>query len=228
MDKIRVLVCDDMVYMCMFFSSLINSSKSCECVGMAHNESETLALTKELKPDVILLDIQMDSMNSGIELIPQILEISPESKVIAISIHDDSDKMFKAIQAGAINYLLKNQNPENIIESIERTYSGKSELSLEIGKKILERCVEIEERQKSILYTINKMMSLSSRELEVLRAICDGYTYEEIAEKIFIEDVTVRTTVSRILKKMKYSRMSTLVEHLNEMKIFQLFKDNQN
>lgn len=223
MSKIRVLVCDDMFYMSMFFKDLLNSTTSCECVGEAHDEKEVMEKVKELKPDVILLDVQLENSESGIMLIPQILEESPKSDIIMISIHDDNDKIFRAIQLGAKDYILKSQPPSEIIKSIEKVCSGSTELSADIGKRIIDQIEIIEERQKSLLYIVNKMMTLSSREVEVLKAACQGCNYEEIAKKINIEEVTVRTYISRILKKMHYSRMSTLIDDLSSLGVMDLF-----
>lgn len=222
MEKIRVLVCDDMFYMSMFFKDLLNSTESCECVGEAHDEKDVIDKVSKLKPDVILLDVQLENSESGIMLIPQILEISPDSDIIMISIHDDNDKIFKAIQLGAKDYILKSQPPSEIVKSIEKIRGGSKELRVDIGKRIIDQIEVIEERQKSLLYIVNKIITLSSREVEVLKAACHGYNYEEIAKKIKIEEVTVRTYISRILKKMHYTKMTSLIDDLNMLGVMDL------
>ncbi len=224
MEKIRVLVCDDMMYMRLFFVELINNSDNCICVGEAKNEQETISQVEKLKPDIVLLDVQMDREDSGIILIPQIKELSPHTKIIMISVHDDNDKIFDAIQLGAKDYILKEQMPSDILENIEKVHNGDSGLRSELAEKILKRCEEVEEKQKSILFFINNMMILSQRELEILKLSGKGLTYEQIADKLCIEEVTVRIYVSRVLKKMQYSKMSVLIKHLREMGIFDFFE----
>lgn len=223
--KIRVLVCDDMLYMCMFFSSLLNSSEECACVGEAHNEEEAISKVKELMPDVVLLDMQMEHVDSGIKLIPQIQEISPDIHIIMISIHGDDDKIFQAIRAGARDYIMKNQPPGEILDSIVKAYNGKAELRTEIAQKLIKQCEVMEKRQNSIIFVVDKMMGLSAREMEVLKAACRGLSYEQIADQLCVEDVTVRTYVGRILKKMQCTRMKNLVDNLNSLGILQLFND---
>lgn len=225
MGKIRVVVCDDLKYMCMFFGDLLNSSETCECVGEANSEREVRDKVKEIQPDVVLLDMQMDTSESGIKLIPEIKELSPQTDIIVISVHEENDKIFKAIQAGARDYLFKNADPDDIIQSIENVYNGKDEIRGDIVRRILDQMRNIEEKQQSILFLVNKMRSLSERELAVVKGVCSGKTYGEIADEINTEVVTVRTYASRILKKMGYSRMSKLTEDLNALGIMRLFKD---
>ena len=228
MSKIRVLVCDDMQYITMFLSEIINTSQNCECVGVANNDSETLEKAKETNPDIILLDIQMDDADSGIKLIPVLLEQNPDVKIIVISVSEDDDNIFKAIAAGAQDYIFKNRFPNEIISSIERIYEGKTGLRSELSKKILARCDEIEKQNNSILYVVNKMMCLSTREMETLKCFCRGMTYSEVARAMCVEEGTVRTYVSRILSKMQYVRMSELVKDLSDMGVFLLFNDAAN
>lgn len=225
MSKIRVLVCDDMQYITMFLSEIINSSPNCECVGVANNDSETLQKAKETNPDVILLDIQMDDVDSGIKLIPILLEQNPDLKIIMISVSEDDDNIYKAIAAGAQDYIVKNKSPREVINSIERIYEGKTGLRSDLSKKILARCEEMEKKNKSILYVINKMMCLSSREMETLKYFCRGMNYSEVARALCVEEGTVRTYVSRVLNKMQYVRMSELIKDLNDMGVLLLFNE---
>lgn len=230
MYKIRVLVSDDIKYMCFFFRELLNNSKNCVCVGEAENEKETMEQVKKLKPDILLLDMQMDMEDSGLILIPKVLEVSPETKIIMISVHDDSENIYKAIQLGAKDYILKEQPPTDIIENIERIYEGKDEIRRDIVDKILKQYDIMEKKQKSILFFINNMFMLTSRELELIIGLGRGLSYEQMAERLKLEDGTIRTYVSRILKKMQYNRMSTLMKDLKEVGVmeFLINKDKNN
>lgn len=224
MEKIRVLVCDDMPYICDFFEMLLNNSENCICVGSAHNEAEVTQQVKQLQPDIVLLDVQMDTEDSGLRLIPIIGELSPRSKIIIISVHEDSRIVFEAIKRGAKDYFVKNQPTDEIIETIERIHTeNRNIIRGDIATKLIDQYEIIEERQQSLLYMFNKMIVLSQRELEILKELCDGQSYTAIAEKYFIEEVTVRTHINRILKKMEYKRISTLVEHLKKIRVFDLF-----
>ena len=224
MEKYKVLVCDDMPYMTSFFASLVNSSEKCECVGTAHNEKEVIALAREFSPDVVLLDIQMDNIDSGITLVPVLLEEHPNVKIIMISVSEDDENIYRSILAGAKDYILKSQPPNCIIESIEQVCSGRHELRSELCQKILSQCEKVENKNKSIFYIINKMMCLSAREMEVLIAFCNGKNYKTCAESLCVEEGTIRSYVNRILKKMQYVRMADLVEDLNAMGVSEILE----
>ncbi len=223
-QKIKVLICDDMVYMCDFFEILINNTERLICCGKAHNESETILLTKQLQPDIILLDIQMDSKYSGINIMPQLLECSPDSKIIIISVHEDKKIIFDAISSGAKDYILKNQSPGEIIKKIESVYDDKNLMNDTIIHKLTAQYAEIEQRQKSLLYMFNDLMSLSKRELSILKDVYNGKTYAQIAKEQFVEEVTIRTHMHRILKKLGHSNTNTMIGILKELQIFEFFK----
>ena len=224
MEKIKVLICDDMTYICDFFEMLLNNSKNCVCVGKAYNEADAISLTEKLKPDIILLDVQMDSDDSGLHLIPILSEKNRESKIIIISVHEDNHTVFEAIKRGAKDYFIKNQPADEILDIIQKVYEGRNELRTTIAQKLVHQYEVIEKRQESLLYMFNNMLVLSQRELEILRDLCDDKSYAEIAARYHIEEVTVRTHVNRILKKLEYKKISTLIEHLNKIRVFDLFR----
>lgn len=223
--KINVLVCDDIEYICKLYCSMLNHSDNCKCVGTAGNECETIAMAQKLQPDVILLDIQMDSSDSGLKLIPQILETSPASKIIIISVSNDSENIFKAIQLGAKDYFVKDHPFEEILEIIENVYHGENKIRSNIVEKIMEHYSVVEKKQESLLYIINKLMSLSRREMEILRKLCSGMSYNDLSKELFIEEVTIRVTVNNIIKKTEFKNIQMLVEHINKLGIFSLFEN---
>ena len=224
-EKIRVLVCDDMVYVCRLYCSMLNNSESCECVGTAGNECDALAMAKNMRPDIILLDVQMDTVDSGLKLIPQILEVSPLSKIIMISVSNDSENIFKAIQLGAKDYFVKDHPFEDILEIIENVHKGENKIHSDIVAKILEHYNVVEKKQESLFYMINKLMYLSKREMEILRELCNGLSYSDLSKKLFIEEVTIRVTVNRIIKKTEFKNIQTLIETINNLGIFSLFEN---
>lgn len=221
--KIRVMIADDSVYLCEYFSLMLNSTEVCECVATANNEAETLEACLTEKPDVLLLDIQMDYMDSGLKLIPKLKKLFPELKIIIISVHDEKDLVFEAVRLGAYDYIIKNQPADEIVESIKNAYEDKKIMRKDIAQLILEEYKEIERRQASLLYMFNKLLCLSEREIKILRSLCNGKKYHEIAQENVVEEVTVRSQINRILKKLDYKNIGLLVKHLNEIKIFELF-----
>lgn len=225
MKKISVLVCDDAKYICTFFEMMLNNTDNIECVAKAFNEKDVIEKAESAKPDIVLLDIQMDNEKSGIKLIPKIFEASPNSKIIIMSVHEDDGIVYEAIRAGASDYCTKNQEPEEILRIIEKVYEGNNEIRASIVKKITNQFTAVEERQRSLLYMFNKMIVLSKVELDILKSLCMNKSYDDIADERHIEPSTVRTHVHRILKKMEYSNMSSLVKDLNDMNMMGMFKN---
>ena len=224
-EKISVLVCDDMAYIGKLYCSMLNNSESCQCVGIAGNERDTIAMVGDLHPDIILLDVQMDSVDSGLKLITQILEISPFSKIIMISVSNDSENIFKAIQLGAKDYFVKDHPFKDLLETIENVYKGENKIHSDIVAKIMEHYDIVEKKQESLLYIVNKLMCLSKREMEILRELCHGLSYSDLSKKLFIEEVTIRVTVNNIIKKTEFKNIQMLIEHVNKLGIFSLFNN---
>lgn len=224
MSKISVLVCDDAKYICSFFEMMLNNTDNIECIAKACNEKDVIEKAELTKPDIVLLDIQMDNEKSGIRLIPKIFEVSPKSKIVIMSVHEDDGIVYEAIRAGASDYCTKNQEPEEILKIIKKVYEGNNEIRAGIVKKITNQFSVVEERQRSLLYMFNNMIVLSKVELDILKSLCSNKSYDDIAEERHIEPSTVRTHVHRILKKMEYSNMSSLIKDLNDMNMLDMFK----
>lgn len=222
MEKIRVLVADDMESIREYFEIILNKSGECECIGTANGENDVVEKSGKLKPDIVLLDLQMERIDSGICAIPKILERSPKTKIIILTVHNDRHMIFEAIRVGAVNYVIKNQPWESLLKTILETQSGNNYLKLDVAQKLLEEVKVLEEKQSSLLYLFSKFAMLSSGEIEILRAMCDGKTPLQIAKERFVEPVTIRSNISRILKKMDYKKAKQLIEHIKELKLFEL------
>lgn len=104
MEKIKVVLCDDMRYLCQYFEILINREADMEVVGIAENSEECLALVREKKPDVVLLDIQMSTDDDGIIILENILKEEPDTKVIMLTIHEEDELIFRSLSLGACDY----------------------------------------------------------------------------------------------------------------------------
>ena len=117
----KMLVCDDIKYMCQYFETIFNDIDDFEVVGTADTKSEIIRKLKELVPDVILLDIQMDTATTGLDLIPYIKSYYPDTKIIMLTVNEQRDVIFKAMELGADNYILKTNDIPKIVEIVTRT-----------------------------------------------------------------------------------------------------------
>jgi len=194
-DVIRVLVVDDHPIVLRGTQALLAEIEDIEVVGAADNGKIAIELARTLNPDVILMDLIMPEMD-GIESISQIKAEKPEAKILVLTSFITDDKVFPAIKAGALGYLLKDSSPDDLVRAIRQVYRGEPSLHPSIARKILQDL----RRSPSAGDIIQE--SLTDREVEVLQLVAKGNDNQEIAEKLVIAEVTVRTHISTILRKL--------------------------
>ncbi|MEA3327675.1 MAG: response regulator transcription factor [Chloroflexota bacterium] len=193
--SIQVLVVDDHPIVISGTRALLEEVEGIEVIGEAHNGLMAIEKNKELKPDVILMDLIMPEMD-GIEAIQLITEDQPDTRILVLTSFITDDKVFPAIKAGAMGFLLKDSEPEALIKAIRDVYKGEPSLAPDIARKVL-REIGRQSADKPI------PDPLTDREMEVLKLVSKGYDNQEIAEELVIAEVTVRTHVSRILRKLQ-------------------------
>ena len=192
--SIHVLIADDHAVVREGLRTLINIEPDMEVIGEAADGCEAVQQVLELNPDVILLDMVMPRQN-GLAAIATIKEKQPDAKILVLTSFADDDKVFPAIKAGAIGYLLKNSSPQRLLRAIRDVYQGEPSMSPDIAKKLM---LEMQ-RPAKLPPTVEP---LTEREVDVLRLITQGSTNQEIATKLVIGEGTVRTHVSNILTKL--------------------------
>ena len=214
-------MCDDVESVCIYFKTELNKCKEFEFVGMAHNTKECLNLVAETKPDILLLDIQLETSGAGFHMIPHILKESPSTKIIMLTIHNEDEYLFQSFVYGASDYLIKTKPSDEIINSIKSVYYNTYTLRPEIAQKILGQCQNMHKKQESMLFALNLVSKLSTSEFEILKALHHGLTYKEVAKERFVEEITIRVHATSILKKLGFKRMKTLLEFLNNASVFE-------
>lgn len=220
MNNLTVAICDDSKQMCEYIEFICGRADDIEFVGYACSSKECLALVEEKAPDVLLLDIQIEQDNSGVLLIPQILDIEPQTKILILTVHKEDEYIFSALAEGASNYILKTQSAEEILSAVRNVNKDNLQLNADITKAILNQGKKIQRSQQSLLYTANIIWQLTASEYEVLKSVYDGKSYKEIAKERYVEEGTIRVLVSRLLKKFNVERMSVLVKELRNLQIF--------
>ncbi|MBN2553506.1 MAG: response regulator transcription factor [Spirochaetales bacterium] len=190
----RLLIVDDHEIVRKGLTVLLSTEKDIEVVGEARNGSEAVAKCDSLEPDVVLMDLVMPEMD-GIEATGRITETHPDTKILVLTSFAADDKVFPAVKAGALGYLLKDSSPEELLEAIHRVHRGEPSLEPVIARKVLQE-ISHPGREK------RTTDPLTERELEVLRLISQGLSNKEIASKLFVAEWTVRTHVSNVLGKL--------------------------
>jgi NarL family two-component system response regulator LiaR len=192
-EPIRVLVVDDHAVVRQGLRAFLDVQEDVEVVGEATNGVEAVEQTRQLLPDVVLMDLVMPEMD-GIEATRKIRALSPRTQVIVLTSFAEDEKVFPSIKAGALGYLLKDVSPAELVKAIQAAHRGEAQLHPEIARKLMD---EFSTRAKEPIPG-----DLTERELEVLRLIARGRSNRQIAEELVISEKTVKTHVSNILSKL--------------------------
>ncbi len=193
-QEIRVLIADDHAIVRKGLRALLNEIEEMAIVGEAADGRQAVDLAAETRPDVVLMDIVMPHMD-GIEATRQITAGRPKTRVLALTSFAADDKLFPAIKAGALGYLLKDSDPEDLVRAIRQVHRGEPSLPPNIARKVLHELGRPSSKP-------NTPEPLTEREVEVLRFVAQGLSNQEIADRLTIAEVTVRTHVSNILGKL--------------------------
>ena len=223
---IKWAICDDADYLCKSFEWAFENEEDLESAGSANDGAACLELVREKRPDVLLLDIQMETQTTGIELIPKLKEIRPSMKIIMLTNYDDDDYVFSAFVNGADDFVKKTLSNNEILKTLRAVYYNESMLRPEIAQKIIRKGNEIQKQNNSLVYMITMLTKLSTSEFEVLKYSYYGESYKQIAENRFVDVSTIRTLASRVLKKFGYGNMRSLVQELAKLHIFEYLDNN--
>jgi DNA-binding NarL/FixJ family response regulator len=208
-EAIRVVLVDDQDLVRAGFRVILGTEEGIEVVGEARNGAEAIDRVTALRPDVVLMDVQMSDVD-GLEATRRILSpahpqtdltTDPEThrpvRVVILTTFDREDYLFQALKAGASGFLLKNARPEDLIEAVRVVARGDALLSPEVTRRVIERFSAPEP-----LPPPHRPSELTEREYEVLVALAKGATNAEIAEQLYVGETTVKTHVSRVLTKL--------------------------
>ncbi|MGE3474148.1 MAG: response regulator [Vicinamibacterales bacterium] len=206
MARLRLLVGDDHTLVRQGFCRILESRPDWEVVAEAGDGREAVALAVELKPDVALLDVAMPLLN-GIDAAQQIARKAPGTRVLLVSMHSDEAYVTRALQAGAMGYLLKDSASQDLIRGIEAVSAGQSFFSPAVAKLMLDDYV----RRVAGTQVADRYGTLSAREREVFQLIAEGRTNKEVADLLAISAATVETHRARILQKLEIHNTAELV-----------------
>jgi len=192
--KIRVLICGDHAILRKGIRALLSTEPDIEVVGEACDGQEVLVQVEALEPDVVLMDLVMPRMD-GIEATRRLTGQGARTRVLVLTSFAADDKVFPAIKAGALGYILKDSGPDDLVQAIRRVHRGEPSLEPEIARKVLFELAHPPQRPPT-------PDPLTEREMDVLRLIAQGKSNRDIAEALVLAELTVRTHVSNILGKL--------------------------
>ena len=193
MKPIRILLAEDQTLMRQGLKTILELESSFEVAGEAEDGKAAVKLALQLRPDIILMDVQMPQLN-GVEATAAICRSWPEARVIILTTFDRDDYVFQGVRAGAVGYLLKDLPAPKLVETIRRVHAGEVFIQPEIASRTL----------RAALHSPGDLIEpLSEREREVLVMLAQGIPNKEIADKLHLAEGTVKNHVSNILGKLQ-------------------------
>lgn len=208
MNKIRVLLADDHPVVRLGLKAMLETEPDMEVVGQAGNGVEAVALTQELHPDIVIMDISMPEMD-GLEATKRVRTACPETQVLILTVHAQERYLFPVLKAGAAGYVLKSTVDTQLIDAIRTVAQGGAFLYPSATRMVLEDYLNrLHQGGTSDGYN-----QLSERESEVLKFIALGYTAAEIAEQLILSPKSVETYRTRIMQKLDLHSRAALVQY---------------
>jgi two-component system invasion response regulator UvrY len=205
--KIKIVIADDHLLIAETWATLINMDPDFEVVKVFDNTQSLIEEISELKPDIAILDININPF-SGIEATKMIRRLAPGTKIIGVSMHNQPSFAKKMMRNGAMGYVTKSSNKNEMYEAIRAVMRGEKFICAEIQRNITNQVLMDDDD--------NKLSRLTEREIEIIKLIKNGSTNKEIAEKLFLSPRTVETHRARILKKLDLKNSLSLVKYINE------------
>jgi len=208
METLRVLIADDHAIVRAGIRLLLDSQEGIEIVGEAKDGAEAVAKTRELAPDVVLMDVAMPGL-SGLEATREIRQTNPDTRVLMLTMHDDEEYFFQAVSLGASGYILKEATPEEVVSAIRIVSRGGVAFHPSLGRKLLDDYLHrVQAGEESESYSL-----LTEREREILRLTAEGRSAREIGEKLALSPRTVERHRANLMEKLDLHNRSEVVQY---------------
>lgn len=204
-SPIRLLLADDHAVLRAGLTALLNAEPDMEVIGEAGDGAACIQLVEKLRPDVVLLDLNMPEMN-GLEALPELRRLAPQSRILVLTMHDDESYLRQVLAAGGAGYVLKQAADSELLTAIRTVYHGGTFLHPAHTQVLLHPTSTTEPES-----TDEELALLSERELEVLKLLALGHSNKEIAELLYLSVKTVETYKARLMDKLALKTRSALV-----------------
>ena len=201
----RIIIVEDDNIIRNAFVTLIQQSGDYTVANAYSNAEAAIKNVKDDAPDICLMDIELPGMN-GIEAIPKIKVLSPNTQVVVVTVYENDDLVFKALCEGASGYLTKNMPPQKLIDSLKELENGGAPMSTNIARMVVSS------------FHRNRQSPLTARELEVLELLSSGKSYSTIADQLFVDKETVKSHIKNIYLKLEVHSKAEAIEKAKKSK----------
>jgi DNA-binding NarL/FixJ family response regulator len=216
---IKVLIVEDDSLIAKRYQMILSKDSRIEVVGRAASGYEGTMLAALNRPDIILMDIELEDKQAGLRAMSEILAYMPDTKIVMLTVNENDESVFRAFELGATNYLLKNMPAAEVVNAIKDAYAGTPSLHANIAGKITREFKRIKTAEDSLLRNFHILTMLTPTELEVLDLLMKDYTRQEICKLRHVEPSTLKSQVHSILKKFEKDSVQEVISVLRELHI---------
>ncbi len=220
---IRVAIVEDFALLREDLWELIGEQKDMEAAWQAGSGQEAVEKAKNEDADIVLMDIEMETVNAGILAAEQIRDQGKGQQVIFLTAHETDQTIITAMGTGAVDYIVKGCQEQEILRHIRNAYKGKPVMEARIQETIMREYSRLQRSERSLLFFINNVSQLTAAERELLRLLLDGKKVKDIEGIRCVEMNTVKTQIKGLLRKFGCSRTKEIVSMIQELNISHLF-----
>lgn len=204
MKQITVCIVDDNKDLRSALEEIVSMNEGYKCIGTIGSAEDAVAQIPSLRPDVVLMDINLGTVENGIDVVRVLKPRMPGTNFMMCTVYEEDEKIFEALSAGASGYILKKTDPAKLLDAIKELYQGGAPMSSQIARKVV---LAFQQKQQAAAQNSDagKLELLSAREKEILELLSKGLMYKEIASQLFLSSETVRKHVYHIYEKLHVS-----------------------
>lgn len=223
-SKKKIIIVDDFPLLVEDLAEYIQSQPDMEVVRTANSAEELLSFYEDVDYDLILLDIEMETVNAGLMAAETIRDHHKEAKIIFLTAHETQQFILTAVALGAADYIVKGTDYKDVGVHIRNVFAGHPIMASKVQEVIMGEYKRLKKTERSLMRFIHTVSLLTPAERELIKLLLRQYTVSEIARERSVEMVTVKTQVKSLLRKFEVSRSKEIVKIINELNIGHLFQ----
>ena len=217
---IKVAIVEDFELIREDLKELIDSQEDMQVVWAAETGVQAVELAEKEATDIILMDIEMETINAGILAAEKIRDKNSEQKIIFMTAHE---MIITAMGTGAVDYLVKGEDSEEILSHIRNAFAGRATMNSRIQETIMREYSRLQRSERSLLFFIHNVSQLTAAERELVKLLLEGMKVKEIAQVRCVEMITVKTQIKSLLRKFGCSRTKEIVSMIRDLNLSHLF-----
>lgn len=220
---IKVAIVEDFELIREDLKELIDSQEDMQVVWAAETGVQAVELAEKEATDIILMDIEMETINAGILAAEKIRDKNSEQKIIFMTAHETNEMIITAMGTGAVDYLVKGEDSEEILSHIRNAFAGRATMNSCIQETIMREYSRLQRSERSLLFFIHNVSQLTAAERELVKLLLEGMKVKEIAQVRCVEMITVKTQIKSLLRKFGCSRTKEIVSMIRDLNLSHLF-----